>query len=92
MGLENKGTMSQMIKRLEEEDVHLQKAVSEANSLLSRGAHGFVASAKQRPVDVAPLDVIANEIRSMPYGDVVELAEGCKTDPNIIWAWAKNRV
>lgn len=35
-----------------------------------------------------PLEVIASQIRTMPYGDVVTLAQGTGTDPSKLWDWA----
>jgi len=35
-----------------------------------------------------PLEIIATHIRTMPYADVVAMAEGTGTDPGKLWDWA----
>ena len=35
-----------------------------------------------------PLDLIKSAIRSLAYGDFMELCAGMKAEPDIVWKWA----
>jgi hypothetical protein len=39
-------------------------------------------------VPMKPLEIIAHHIRTMPFGDVVTMAEGVGTDPSKLWGRA----
>jgi len=36
----------------------------------------------------APLDVVAERLRSMPYGPFTDFAKAIKADPETLWSWA----
>ena len=48
-----------------------------------------VPAVRPEPAEpMKPLEIIAHHIRTMPFGDVVAMAEGIGTDPSKLWKWA----
>lgn len=66
---------------------------------VARGAEDFVPITARTAVTI-PLDVIAREIRTMPFGDMIELSKAYIDSPtneqlyeiaDRLWAWAQKR-
>lgn len=39
----------------------------------------------------APLDIVAENLRTMPYGPFRDFAKAIKADPETLWSWACTR-
>lgn len=88
-----------ILEKLEDEDKHLQAAVKQTEALVDCKPKRPITS---RPADEVPLNVIAREIKTMPYGDTMELAKVCLDEKDAssvaidvvahnLWTWALKR-